>query len=376
MPVHDKTASELQAQVAAFADEQVADYYNRTYLMSNIGQIAAGNVVGQVRTGHFSEFVEGENGLKRRMAPREQVIAAREADYVGYLREVGGRRYEPIAGRAECLEAYDNFVPAVDRLLTSLSGDAPHRAHPGFLGAGRSAEAILLSQGGKDYVVRLSLSSKDSTAYNVDHKLRAGVRAKGIPHLEQIVAASYEHDLTIAVRMQGTSFAVLSPQELDEVTEVQLAELITTVRSAAGAGLAIDYNPENFFYDREQGFGITDYEARNPAVSRHSIPELLTQAGEAIFIPESAEGYAHRQDGNRAILTVLHKYVHVLQDYTEGLPGVAGSIPQVEAMIARYERAYTQLSDPTWVQRQVDQARERNDRLSSGVDSWQARKND
>jgi hypothetical protein len=179
--------------------------------------------------------------------------------YLGFLRTVVGSRYEAIEGRAKILSAYKRFQSHVDRLKNELTKLSSIRDHPAFLGNGSSSNVFSIDIEGQLYAIRIPNENRVLPPSIVDGHIASAILGEGVPHLEQIVAASYKDGVTVAKIMAGKEMGKLEINELKQVTDLQLDELIDTVIVANNRGINIDPKTSNIFYDSVHGFGIIDY---------------------------------------------------------------------------------------------------------------------
>jgi hypothetical protein len=146
------------------------------------------------------------------------------------------------------------------------------------LGSGIISDAFLLDKDGKQYAVKIPRSLDYETfqldqltpnATMVDDILTAAVRGKGISHLEQIVAISYDKGVVICELMPGKSVTSLTEEERSQITDEQLKQLAITFAIAKKQGIIPELeNPDNLFYDSTEGFGLIDYDSIDNLIFR------------------------------------------------------------------------------------------------------------
>lgn len=250
---------------------------------------------------------------------------------------------------APLLRAYDQLAPAVTPLILELGGSKSVAAHPDYLETDNTTNVFRLAYKGGEYVARVA-NANQADPLQVDRKLQAGTLAADIPHLEQIVAGSAEHDVTIARRMLGRKVEQLDGYEVDAITAAQLDEFIDTIAAAHGAGIKIDPRPNNIVYDRSAGFGIINYdlnraadEAVAPQTYRDAleiIPKALTNAGvdpePAVLDPE--QGFAVSAHLQVAKVRALQTYLSVVQARPDR--GVFDDVEREITKILAAEQAY------------------------------------
>ncbi len=161
---------------------------------------------------------------------------------------------------------YALFASKVAELARELSILEDVKKHPDYLGSGLSVSAFRMTgdKGGGQYVVRVASTNNTPS---VDDRVRAMIYATNLPRFEQVVAISHDEEGMISYRngtiitemMSGSRYDKLSAEEIANITDQHLVELVEATVRAYYNGIAIDPNPENIFYDTEQGFGIIDY---------------------------------------------------------------------------------------------------------------------
>lgn len=163
---------------------------------------------------------------------------------------------------------YDSFSPDLSPLLAAIrdtsadSWDLETRIEaayndneaPHLIARGTASEVYRLEKNASTYAVRV-INRHDTFNDTVD-----GISAgKGVPGLEQIVAASPENNVTISEMMPGKPVNKLSSAEVDAIAIDQLERLFTTLEAASSRDIVFDFNAANYLYDPESGFGIVDY---------------------------------------------------------------------------------------------------------------------
>ncbi len=339
-----------QAQLATFVGERSANLPDGNYIMRNLGTIAL-DMQGEQRT------------------------AISKADYADYLQSVGGADYEPIRVRAELLENYERFGIAIDKLQAELE-HTPSNKHHNFLAAGGNANIFFIEAGQKTYVVRRS-KGRGSAARLVNDHVGGAVLSRGLPHFEQIIAASYEDGVTIAEKMPGKQIDRLGQEEIHTITDIQLSDLVDTVLTAHEKGILLDQRPSNFFYDTQEGFGVIDFtsikENHDPHRTIEDAPVLvgsmagiLARAGRTVPVEATPEQYAESLEYKKSNLAVMERYRQVVAGRLQGgnaqvaLEGVDRHLREIRTGIAEY-------SDPDWV---AEQCRPRHEVLAGRDEVW------
>ena len=138
--------------------------------------------------------------------------------------------------------------------------------HPHFLGKGINSRAFSVPVGNNIYVIRVKIGENRSPS-GINSYIAPLILGKGIPHLEQIIAASYEKGVTVSELIPGKQIEELTLDDSSEISDVQLETLVDTLVVASKRGIEIDPKSSNLLYDHESGFGIVDYN-----ISRGDIP--------------------------------------------------------------------------------------------------------
>lgn len=363
--IRAKTPEEIQAQIATFAAEQVENKGDRRHVFKNIVDLATRGSEDMTRITEAGGEYEGQEVITP--AGIERTIAAK--DYTEFLRSVGGSKYEAIRGRAEILGAYKDFAPAVSELKESLRAHPAPKEHAAFLGNGSNARVFFIEKEGKKYAVRIPNREEGISPDDVDHHLAAAFLSKGVPHLEQIVAASYEDGVTVAEIMPGKEMGKLGLEDIRVMTDGQLAELVDTLTAAHKRGIHIDPKPSNFFYDRKAGFGIVDLASSK--IARPSKDQVLaeiigwaavsiqnaTTYGRPLKEMLTTEEFAQDLEISKAILHVLSHYKDVVGRNLEGADSVI-ALKSIDVRIQERQRRIDNYSDSDWVAGEISKAEE------------------
>jgi hypothetical protein len=372
-----KSPELIQAQVATYAAEQVGNYRDRGYIFENIGTIALGSVEDITRITQDTECHQDETGKIVRIPEGTLRTAATASEYTGFLRSVGGSNYEATAGRAELLGAYHEYEPTVATLKSELSDPTTRKGHPNFLGSGSNSMVFSISKRDTKFAVRVPTGrSLDPEA--IDSHLGGAVLGKGVPHLEQIVAASYIEGVTIAEIMPGKEMGDLTVEEIDQVTDEQLGELVDTLVAVNKRGIEIDPKPSNMFYDPEQGYGIVDYHSSKVAGKTTQDQTLGTivgwmstgienagRYGKPYKSEKSVEDFSEDVAFAKANYRVLERYRVVVEgklsgeDRKEALKQIDEKLERDKEMVANPLWATEQLvMQQEWKRRREEQARQ------------------
>jgi hypothetical protein len=362
-----KTPEEIQAQIAAFAAEKLDNNGDRKYIFNYVVPLSGGASEDVQRVTDDREYeVDKETG-KGILPPAgvERTISSKQ--YADFLRSAGGSNSEAIKGRAEMLGAYRDFAPAIRELKESIK-DLNREEHSAFLGSGMNSSVFLVENAGKKYAVRIPGKGEISPSA-IDKHLAAAVLAKGIPHLEQIVAASYEDGVTIAELMPGKEVGKLTAEEIRSISNGQLAELIDTLLAASHRGIEIDPKPSNFFYDQEVGFGIVDIGSSK--VIKNSADQnietvvgwVATPLGNAGVYGKpfteklTPEDYASDLEFSRAHLDVLTRYRAMVGEKMEDKNRETAQAV-IDKDIRGVQESISNYSNPEWIKERIKSAKE------------------
>jgi hypothetical protein len=323
----------IQAQLATFAAERVENYKDSGYIFNNLGSLVLGDIQDISRVTTSAEYhKEGEGSNRLRVPEGTERTVATAAEYSDFLRSVGGSKYEAIQGRAEMLTEYEHFEPIISRLRSELVDPALRKQHPNFLGNGSNSMVFSIAEGEKVYAVRVP-NGKDISPEAIDSHLASAVLGRGIPHLEQIVAASYKDGVTVAEIMPGKESGHLTVDEVSAVSEEQLGELVETLIAVSEHGIEIDPKPSNIFYDPKEGYGIVDYHSSKVAGKSSADQDLGTVVGWMAGVIDNAgfygkptnldkttEDYDHDLEFHKANLDVMKRYRSVVEQKLTGEP--------------------------------------------------------
>jgi hypothetical protein len=360
----------IQAQIATFAAERVEHYQDSAHIYNNLGSLAlgeAGNVTRVTASAEYHKNEDGNNNLRLPEGTERTVATA--AEYTDFLRSVGGSRYEAIQGRAEMLKEYGRFEPAIATLRTELADPATRKEHPNFLGNGSNATVFSVTEGDKSYAVRVP-NGKGISPGAIDSHLAGAVLGKGIPHLEQIVAASYKDGVTVAELMPGREVGHLTVDEIKGITDEQLGELVDTLAAVSEHGIEIDPKPSNIFYDPKEGYGIVDYHSSKVAGKTTADQDFGTIVGwmatgidnagfygKQTNYDKATEDYAHDLEFRKANLDVMKRYRSIVEQKLTGETQQT-ALKQIDEKLQSAQETVEAYSNPDWVAERIAQDQE------------------
>jgi len=367
--LEEKPSELLQAQVATFAAEHVEHYQDRAYLFNNLGNLAVGPIEDVIRTTTSAEFHKDENGNNVRIPEGTKKLVASGKEYLDFMHSVGGSNYEAVQGRSDILRAYSAFAPTIDKLRGELADATTRKEHPAYLGNGSNSTVFEIDMEGQKYAVRVPNGNAINPAVIDDH-LAGAVLGKGLLHLEQIVAASYEDGVTVAEKMPGKEVGHLTTSEIEDITDGQLGELVSTLVAVHERGIEIDPKPSNFFYDPEAGYGIVDYHSSEVVGKNSKNQELGDVVGWAATMinntgfygkgyksEKAPKDYALDLKFHVANLDVLNRYRTVVEQKLTG-EEQEKALKVIDAKVQTAQETVINYSDPTWVAERVAQNNE------------------
>lgn len=366
-----KSNEAIQAQIASFAAERVQHPHDEEYIFNNIGILAVGGLEDVTRVTSGTEYYRDENNKTSKIPYGTERTVAKRDEYLGFLRSVGGSSYESIGGRAEILKAYADFAPAIMQLKEELADPATRKEHPAHLGSGLNSEVFSIGRDDKKYAVRLP-RGKAVDPRTVDSHVSGACLSKGAPHLEQIVAASYESGVTVAELMPGKEMGSVSVADIQAITNDQLADFMDTLVDASNRGLVVDPKPSNFLYDRDAGFGAVDLHPFKEGHKKQYLSTLLGKhaihviADAGTFSKPSktrmtAEDYTSELEYRKAQFEVIKRYRAVASEKLQGntRDTVLEAIDE-KILIAEKD----DYDDPEWVAKRLARDEKRRQRTT------------
>lgn len=346
----EKSQEERQAQLAAFAAERIESYADRRTVFAALSDLALRTV--DEAAAMPLEISDTATWTKER--------------YVKYLRDVGGRRYENIGGRKTLLDMYAVFEAAVADLKQGLTQFATPEEHPAFLGKGSSSRVYAADIGNTLYAVRIPRAERVDPGV-IDGHVAAALLGRWAPHLEQVVAASYKHGVTVAEIVPGTDMAHISVDDVQRVRDTQIEDLIDTLLDTQERGINIDPKPSNLLYDPLEGYGIVDYQTpgnfgfQGVGETVGCIASALGRAGlfgrELDYAEQETYQYVHRMQ--LANLSVVRKYQAAARERLSHADyEVAAS--KIDPVVASMRTSLQECGDPAAVAARIER-------------TWQAR---
>ena len=220
------------------------------------------------------------------------------------------------------------------------------------MGHGKTSTAFKLTIHDAAYVVRIP-TGREIRPEVVESHTAAAVLARGVPHLEQIVAASYTDGFTVAEMLPGKRLYRLTADEISRIPNDHLNELIPTLLTAYGYGIELDLNMENFIYDRKTGFGIIDFEPADLAIVRKDRSQVVGYAIRRLGVqesyePETTEDYDRVRGLYEASRGVLIRYRQQVEQRLTGEDGRA-ALRVIDRGLRIVRTTIGNYADPEWV---------------------------
>jgi predicted Ser/Thr protein kinase len=358
-----KSPELLQAQLATFAAERVEDPNDAKYILANLGNLALDKSKIISRRTTDVEYRAHEGGKQKEKIPLGSEIQVATTDEYGeFLRTVGGSRYETVKRRAEMLTNYDRFANDIAKLQSEIVDHEIRGRHPDLVGGGSNSQTFGIEREGEKYIVRVPRDT-DPRPDIIDTHIAGAVLAKGLPHFEQIIAASYEDGVTVAEMMAGKELDRLSESEIRDISDEHLEELVDTLLIANQKGIEIDPKPSNIFYDKTEGFGFIDFGSAS-VKGKMTADQDLSIVGWMAFCIQGAghgpneESVEKHEDEYRRDIELAKANFDVVERYKNVV--IRKLIPMdAEKALPTIEKALENLrpmaSDPQWIQKRLEQ---------------------
>lgn len=279
MEIYPKTTHLLQSQVAAFAATNRIVYGGHLDMLPNTS------------LAHYNK--------------------QDYADYVHYLRNQDLPERTIVKNRSLLLENFNQFKYPVQYLYNELEGLPLHSSHDSFLGQGNFCSVFRICLDENDFALRIPRDPSYG-AYLLDHYISSGIRGRGIPRIEQVVAASYDTDAVISEIIPGKQINLLTIEEINAITPNQLVQIIEIFTACHEADIHIDIHPPNFLYDHDSGFHLVDYHIpvtrSRLAVKLAQTPSILMK-GFGVYKKWEELSKLERWDLSLSQITLLEKYL-------------------------------------------------------------------
>jgi hypothetical protein len=354
----------LQAQLAAFAAEELDSDRDRTHILRNLGELAVLPPHDIVRVAEGNEVYWDANADKHRVEAGEERTVATPGQYTAYLRSVGGSSHEGVRGRADLLKSYEKFAPEIELLRKEIDGMDDQTKHPAYLGEGASATVLRISHGDSDYAVRI-LRDPGKGAETIDGYVGGTIRMKGHPRFEQLEAISYKDLVTVAEIPHARKMNTLTDEEIRAIPDEHLEDLADALLAAHERGVEVDPKPDNFLYDPKQGYTLLDLSLiERPGVTSTTVENAGTMVGWMSDVIENtgyyndaagkypdtltAEDYAHNGERMQANVGVMIRYRDIVTRKLSGAD-LQTALSKLDKDIAESKRDAENYCSPEWV---------------------------
>jgi hypothetical protein len=229
------------AQFATYMGEVINDPAGYDFVNADFSSLASRAMAGEDIVRPATEYDQGSLiGEPVTMLDHENYRS-----FVESLDEVDQRVVDYIAQK---LDTYETIKPQVQAFLDRIKERG--QEHPSHIAQN---VYLLTSSDGKEFVVR-----KRKSIYIYPYLVGASL-ITGVPHFEQIIAASFEDGVTIAERIPGKQLNELSVVEREQITDDQFDQGVDSLLIAYQRGLPMENKPKNIMYDPQAGFGFIDF---------------------------------------------------------------------------------------------------------------------
>lgn len=306
MNITPKSPEHLQTQIYEFSHGTLSSVETKAYLHSRLGEVAQ---LGIGDTFTIPDQYESIHGFPDFHYGKD----LRYSDYLGFLRLHRTPEERDLTHtRAALLENFAQFEPEVEAFLQNHPSAETMAAQ---LGAGHHASAYRIEHNSKSYALRISSPFMSSTRADVsDEHVLAPLKVLGEPHLEQIVALSYEKGLTVAEIMPGKPLSELKLEDMHNISSAQILDFVHTLLRCNAIGITVDSRRlDNFLYDEEKGFGVVDLEDRHE--------HIYSMLCKAIKVLEDMGDYS------QPISEISQVKIGILQSFQEALDSALSSVP-------------------------------------------------
>lgn len=256
-----KSEQRLQAQAEAYADRGVEEFSNlQRSLLKYSNELAKITDLNNLPSDLPAELVE--------------IIEKNKEAYIHFLRR---EKREEIEFREQNIIKYNTtFKPVIHELKTKMS-QFDYNQIPGYLNSGSNGSAFKIEVNGKFYAAKFS---KSITQENFE--IKPLLRAKGIEHVAQLIAYSFEDGVVIMDLLPGTDVTKFLPDQAPEYSDKHIVQLIETAIDLYNRGLIIDPKPSNFLYDQKEGFSVLDFHLRGN--NSYSLGDMIIDLRTALSV--------------------------------------------------------------------------------------------
>jgi hypothetical protein len=333
MNIVQKSPERIEAEVAAFAASmaQIRPSYQRAIF----------DVIGGVAT--FGS-------------------PAVDPTYLQFRREADEGQVGLIEKRVELAEAYEAFSPYVAATELLGMGNDERFNSSLFVASGGTSDVFRLDVDGEPHALRIPRRNRSSgygASFVTEHYIDGLIRGFGIPGLEQLETYSYKDGLTISKYVQGNTAGSLTAAEVKQVTVEQTEDLLSTLEAMDQADLIFDTNAGNLIYDPVTGFHIVDYHHQSP--DGFGMPQTLgdkvrSSLGFVCVVQDqkpTVESFQNEHDVLAAGLVFADDLAAACKRRYGGSQNI---VKDVIAYKQQLQERIQKVSDPIWVQIQLDRA--------------------
>ncbi len=251
--ISPKSREKLQAQIEIFADEGVKNFSeDQAQLLKYSGELAQ---------------ITDLNNLPSDLSPEAVALVQKHKEaYVQFRRNEQKNETEFIESNIRTYR--EKFQTPIAVLKANMAHGDPKQL-PEYLGSGSNGSAFRIEVDGKAYAAKFSSSIVQS-----NFEIKPLIRAKGIPHVAQLVAYSFEDGVVIMELLPGKDITKLGDERPEEFPEEHLVQLIETIHTLDASGLVIDPKSSNFMYEPRIGFSLLDFHLKKPG-SRFGLPQEI-----------------------------------------------------------------------------------------------------
>lgn len=284
-------------------------------------------------------------------------VAAQVAGGLAIDAAVGGLDASTPEAKPEAMddEAYARLAERVRGAITNEWDDTaglneqvnlglPADGRPEVLGAGTSSIAVRSADGSVVRMTKSGLSGVRASEF-VRDIARASEITRTLPgRWERVLRTLPEHGVVVSEFMEGVPLDVMRSAEREGISPEHITRLVQQLVAANKAGIALEYDPGNFYYDPVLGFGVIDVSlipegSRNPVLTIDgvliNVGKVLQRIGISATDKQSTRGTGYR-NANFGVLTQYRNAVdalaaEVLDPETKGI-AVAGIAEQLDTL--------------------------------------------
>jgi hypothetical protein len=264
---------------------------------------------------------------------------------------------------AELLAHYTSFTPAIKKLQEELKKSDSHKEHPNFLGSGSTCEVFAIELDERQFAVRIP-TGKFTSPDIINTYITSLMRGKGIPHLEQIIAASCTEGITISELIKGKDSGKMNLREIRDITDSQIEDFIDLLILTYQKNITVDYKPSNILYDRDSGFSIVDYIVnKNNNTEEDNLEDIIKMGAQTIICfgfytgeykkEMNSEDYKNKLLLFKENLKVLKRYKSLLKSKIEG-DTLLDSVDEINLIIKSYRKNIKNHSNSKWIKTQIE----------------------